>query len=257
MKNSTVQRKIWRFYETGGGEELEDNLVLEYHLKIRLDGEDLVQVVLSPSLIKEFILGFLLTRGLIQGPQDISRLHIADNIASVKRRHKPKGIPGPFRVIDSTGSKNIDPERFYCDTQKPSLDLRVRAAILFSGLRMLSDMPVYKRTGGTHCAILFSVTGKPLVSAEDIGRHNAVDKCIGGGIGKGIDLGKCWLASSGRLPGDMVLKPAIVGIPLIASVSAATSDGIDMGKRTGVSVVGFCRGNRFNCYCYPERIVQD
>jgi FdhD protein len=118
----------------------------------------------------------------------------------------------------------------------------------------LSRMPLYVKTGGTHCAILFSQDGHPLSSAEDIGRHNAVDKTIGGGLMKGVDFSETWLAVSGRLPADMVLKAVIVGIPLIASVSAATSGGIESGERAGVTVVGFVRGGKLNCYCHPQRI---
>jgi len=65
---------------------------------------------------------------------------------------------------------------------------------------------------------------------------------------------KCWLAVSGRLPADRVLKPILLGNPLVASVSAPTSDGIEVGERSGLTVVGFVRGGRLNCYCHPERI---
>jgi FdhD protein len=78
---------------------------------------------------------------------------------------------------------------------------------------------------------------------------------IGSGMKKGIDFGGCWLAVSGRLPADMVIKPALLGIPLVASVSAPTTEGIEMGARAGIAVVGFTRGGRLNAYTYPERIL--
>ena len=116
-------------------------------------------------------------------------------------------------------------------------------------------MPVFKRTGATHCAILFSKDGESLVSAEDLGRHNAVDKVIGGGLMKKVDFGETWLAVSGRLPSDMVLKPAMVGIPLVASVSAPTLGGVKAGEKAGITVIGFTRGGRLNCYSHPERVT--
>jgi FdhD protein len=122
------------------------------------------------------------------------------------------------------------------------------------GVGMLAKMPLYKKTGGTRCAILFSQRGDPLVASEDIGRHNAVDKTVGGGLMKRVAFGECWLAVSVRLPADMVLKPLFLGIPLVASVSAPTSDGIEVGELSGLTVVGFVRGGRLNCYCHPERI---
>ena len=118
-------------------------------------------------------------------------------------------------------------------------------------------MPIFKRTGATHCAILFSKDGEPVISAEDLGRHNSVDKVIGGGLMKRVDFGECWLAVSGRLPADMVLKPALVGIPLVASVSAPTLSGVKAGQRAGITVIGFTRGGRLNCYSHPERVIRD
>jgi len=81
-----------------------------------------------------------------------------------------------------------------------------------------------------------------------------VDKVIGSALIKGTDFSRSWLAVSGRLPADMVLKPALLGIPLVASVSAPTTEGVEMGERSGVTVVGFTRGGRLNCYTYPDRI---
>jgi len=99
-----------------------------------------------------------------------------------------------------------------------SILLQVTVGVLIRGIRMLSEMPVFQRTGGTHSAILFTKDGDPLFSAEDISRHNTVDKVIGGGLKMGTDLRESWLAVSGRLSTDMVLKPMLVGIPIVASV---------------------------------------
>ena len=121
---------------------------------------------------------------------------------------------------------------------------------------MLKKMPVFNRTGGNHCAILFTPQGETVFSAEDLGRHNSVDKVIGGGLRKRIDFNHSWLAVSGRLPKDMVFKAVLAGIPLIASVSAVTFGGAVMGERSGITVVGFGREGRINCYSHPERIIQ-
>lgn len=110
-------------------------------------------------------------------------------------------------------------------------------------------------TGGAHCSILFEASGKVVFSAEDLGRHNSVDKVIGGGMKNGVDLSKCWLAVSGRLPKDMVFKAIVAGIPLIASVSAVTAEGAAIGEKAGITVIGFGREGRINCYSHPHRII--
>ena len=162
-----------------------------------------------------------------------------------------------LEVLETTGSRNIGREQAlrYAENLSESA-LRISSKSLIEGMRMLAEMPLYKKTGATHCdcAILFSQNGDPLVASEDIGRHNAVDKTIGGGLLRRVDFANCWLAVSGRLPADMVVKPLLLGIPIIASVSAPTSDGIEVGERSGLTVIGFVRGGRLNCYSHPERV---
>jgi FdhD protein len=254
--NLAGTKRIHRFFDTGEIEELDDEVVREYHLHMSLDGEAFVEAVVSPSLIEEFVVGFLRTRGFIQGIQDILSMEVEDHRAAVTRGPHLVGTLPVLSLIESTGSRNVPGEGLLPRAGSPrSSDISVTSKVLMEGVRMLSEMPLYKRTGGTHCAILFSSAGNPLASAEDIGRHNAVDKVIGSALMKGLDFGGSWLAVSGRLPADMVLKPALVGIPLVASVSAPTTEGIDMGDRAGVTVVGFTRGGRLNCYTHRERIT--
>ncbi len=256
MPDICIKRQIHRIFSTGEAEELEDEIVKEHRLQIRLDGKDFVQAVLSPNLLEEFVLGFLRTRGLISGLQDVASMEIVGSTASAIRSPRLRQTIPELTLLESTGSRNIDRDSAYrLATQVSPSRLRVSPKVLADGVRALADMPIYRKTGGTHCAILFSPQGEPLSSAEDIGRHNAVDKTIGGGMLKGADFSRCWLAVSGRLPADMVMKAVVVGIPLMASVSAATSDGIESGERFGLTVVGFVRGKKFNCYCHPERLL--
>ena len=113
----------------------------------------------------------------------------------------------------------------------------------------------FRKTGGVHVAALHSPDGQVVALAEDVGRHNAVDKVIGAASTKNMDFTKLFLALSGRLSGDIVLKAARTQIPLIASLSAAISSGIETAKLTKITLVGFVRGKRMNVYTYPERIV--
>lgn len=254
MPDTVIKKSIHRFFESGEVKHLEDEVIAEFRLHLHLDGEPFLQATLSPYLVEEFVIGFLRTRGLIEGIGDVSSLEISGNKAIVVRVPKFNGKVPKLSLLESTGSRNVRPEEVLASRILES-DLRVSARTIIRGLRMLSEMPLYKRTGGTHCSILFNETGDPLASAEDIGRHNAVDKVVGSGLLGGLDFKRSWLAVSGRLPADMVLKPALAGIPIVASVSAPTTEGIEMGESSGVAVVGFTRGGRLNCYSYPARIV--
>ncbi|HEJ83243.1 MAG TPA: formate dehydrogenase accessory sulfurtransferase FdhD [Desulfobacteraceae bacterium] len=256
MPEIIVKKKIKRLFLTGKIEELEDEVIHEYRLQIRIDDEDFVEAVVSPSQLEEFVLGFLLTRGLIDRMEDITSLEISKDMASIWRDPRVKEKVPTATLLESTGSRNLVPGDHSGKIQGIfGSGLKVRLDDLIEGIRMLKKMPVFNRTGGTHCAILFSPSGEALFTAEDLGRHNAVDKVIGGGLINSIDFNRCWLAVSGRLPRDMVFKAVLAGIPLMASVSAVTSEGAVTGEKSGVTVVGFGREGRVNCYSHPDRII--
>ena len=203
MSDTLIKRRIHRIFSTGKAEELDDEIVKEHRLQIRLDGKDFVQAALSPNLLEEFVLGFLRTRGLISGIEDLVSLEIAGTTASAVRNSQSRQTIPELTLLESTGSRNIDRDSAFrlAASISPS-SLRVSSKVVADGVAALAEMPIYKRTGGTHCAILFSDKGEPLFSAEDIGRHNAVDKVVGGALKKGVDFNQSWLAVSGRLPAD-------------------------------------------------------
>jgi FdhD protein len=114
---------------------------------------------------------------------------------------------------------------------------------------------IFKATGGTHIACLGTESGEMLFEAEDIGRHNAVDKVIGKALLGGRDPGDLILCSSGRLSSEIVLKAVRARIPVLVSRSAPTSRSVELAEEFLVTMVGFARGGRMNVYAHPERIA--
>jgi FdhD protein len=106
-----------------------------------------------------------------------------------------------------------------------------------------------------HAAAIYKADGSVVALAEDVGRHNAVDKAIGMAALDGVDFSRCFLALSGRLSGDVVFKAAKVGLPVIGSLAAALSSGIEMAEQANLTLTGFVRGKRMNIYTHAERIV--
>jgi FdhD protein len=114
---------------------------------------------------------------------------------------------------------------------------------------------IFRKTGGVHAAAVYAGNGKVLALAEDVGRHNAVDKVIGIAALANTNFGLCFLALSGRLSADIVLKTGRVGIPIVASLAAGIDSGIALARRTNLTLIGFVRGKRMNIYTFPERIL--
>lgn len=118
----------------------------------------------------------------------------------------------------------------------------------------------FEATGGLHAAALFGAGGALLAVAEDVGRHNALDKLIGrelleGRLGPGRALGRCAVLVSGRASFELVQKSLAAGVPILCAVSAPTSLAVEVAERFGMTLVGFLREGRFNVYCGRERIA--
>jgi len=116
---------------------------------------------------------------------------------------------------------------------------------------------LWKTTGGAHMAALCSNTGEILFIAEDVGRHNTIDKIIGEAYLHGIDISQCFAIISGRLSVAMVSKMAQARLPILVSKAAPIDKGIDLARQIGMTLIGFARDPEMNIYSYPERIELD
>lgn len=258
----------------------DDRVAVEEPLEIRLgyesdEGrvESSVSITMrTPGDDAELATGFLFTEAIIRDASDVAFV-------------KPCGPPAPdsgnvnvLRVELESGV-DVDLERlqrhFYTTSScgvcgKASLEaLRVVGArlqddneIRFSKdiLTALPDklraaQKTFEETGGLHAAAAFNTAGKLLVTHEDIGRHNAVDKVVGTLLSRGLlpasDLG---LIVSGRASFELMQKALMAGMPLLAAVSAPSSLAVDLAHEFNVTLVGFLRGNTFNIYAGEERI---
>jgi len=217
--------------------------------------------------LKELAIGYLLSEGILKSVDEIDEIRFEKGgkcQVQLKLKVDAKkriAIAQPFTrlVLTACGSPDYWPLSKLIDR----LDLRmlplgfeVRAEVVSEAVRRLNTLAeTFRKTGGVHIAALYSAEGELITYAEDVGRHNAVDKVIGVCALKKPDFSRCFLASSGRLTGDVVLKAARMRIPIVASLAAAVDSGVEVAKRTGLTLIGFVRGSRMNVFTFPERIV--
>jgi FdhD protein len=218
-------------------------------------------ILCTPANLKEMAVGHLLSEGILKSTAEIEEITLKENTCTVKLKpdinveDRVKLSRLHTRVIPSTCGSD-SPYQYMGKTPKVTSTLTVNAQVIFDCVNQLNfKAEVFMQTGGVHAAAIYTADGALIAIAEDVGRHNAVDKVIGMAALKRTNFGECFLASTGRLSGDVAFKAAKVGLPIIASLAAALSSGIEMAKAANLTLAGFVRGKRMNIYTCNERIL--
>ncbi len=266
----------------GHAETRADEVAIEEPLEIRLgfstpDGRATRSISITmrtPGHDRELAVGFLYTEGIVQSGADI---------ASVETCGPPAPDSGNHNVIrvDLAPGVEVDLTRlqrhFYTTSScgvcgKTSLDaLRVagaevlevgetrfpRATLIGVPEDLRARQQTFDKTGGLHAAAAFDSKGDIIVTMEDVGRHNAVDKVVGSLLlNNALPAKTLGLMVSGRASFELMQKTLIAGMPLLAAVSAPSSLAVQLAREFNLTLVGFLRGDTFNIYAGKERIEE-
>jgi len=247
---------------------LDDYLVGEEPLEIRIGTRPISVTMRTPGHDLELAAGFLLTEGVINGSDQIVSLRQVTsrgqkrNVVRVDLRAGVKidsaRLRRNFTATSSCGlcgKASIDAVRVR-GIARPNPDLRVSPDVLCLLPEVLrSSQTLFGRTGGPHAAGLFDAMGRLVALREDVGRHNAVDKLIGWALlEKRLPLRESLLLVSGRGSFEIVQKALTAGIPIVACISAPSSLAVQLAWEFGLSLVGFLRGKRFVLYAGEKRL---
>lgn len=266
MTESTRSVDLVRLAD-GRFEHAADRVAVEAALEVRLNGHPFAVIMRTPGADADLVAGFLLSEGVIRSADDVHRLDRPDadgvlNVVLSRSRAEilPDLLEGRRNVAQNSscgmcGRRTL--ESLEIDrpplVEEWHLDPTVLAG-LPAALRRAQH--AFDETGGLHAAGLFDLDGRLQSSAEDVGRHNAVDKLLGRALMAGqLPLSRSALVVSGRSSFEIVQKAFIGAIPLVAAVSAPSSLAIDLAREAGITLCGFVRGEAFNVYAHPERIT--
>ena len=226
-----------------GGRSTEDEPVLlkEHELRIIINDRPVMQLVCTKDMLKELVTGRLYTEGIIDKPDDIGKMYfcryenevniLTDKAIEWEDTVKSDSTCCTGNVTYLRALNGRTPGRLAEAEWKEEwiFDL---AGCFTEGLKL------HNATGATHSCLL-SWKGRIMISCEDIGRHNAIDKAVGYALCQSIPLSECILYTSGRVPKDMVIKVIMAGVPVLASKSAATYDACKLAGEYGLTLI--CR----------------
>jgi FdhD protein len=262
MSSEVEKVPVLKLTETGA-DTIEDIVVRESALTITLNDQEVVTLLCSPSHLEYLAVGFLFSEGLLGSKDEIKSITMDDRRDAVRvetEADKQLANDELFkRFITSGCGKGVS---VYSVAGNRG-HREVESALKISACRLLAlakefqrRSEVYRATGGVHSAAL-SDGGNIILSDDDIGRHNALDKVFGRCLMNDIPTDDRILITSGRVSSEIVLKVVRRNIPMIVSKSAPTDLGVKLADDLGITLVGFARGKRMNVYTHTERIVAD
>ena len=262
--------RVQQLSSSGETRWITDELSAEEPLEIRVDDQPLSVTMRTPGADFDLAVGFLLTEGIIAGADEIGSMRVCPhaetgaelNVVEVTLR-RASALPLPARNFFMTsscgvcGKASIEAVRTRSRFDVGADALQVAPATL-TGLpgRLREAQQMFGRTGGVHAAGIFTGDGELLCAREDVGRHNAFDKVIGWAATRGLlPLTSHIILASGRASFELTQKALMAGIPLLAAGSAPSSLAIDLAAQSGMTLVGFLRGERMNVYTGHQRVV--
>ncbi len=268
---AALRRRVRQLRVPGETRWLTDELSAEEPLEIRVDGVPLSVTMRTPGNDFDLVAGFLVTEGIIPGAAAIAAMRACPHAADAS---------GTYNVVEVTlaapGAVSLPERRFFMTSScgvcgKASIDAVRSVAphdvgedpLVVSG-GLLTSLPgalrtaqrVFARTGGLHAAALFDGEGELLCAREDVGRHNAFDKVIGwAATQRRLPLRSHIILASGRASFELTQKALMAGIPLLAAVSAPSALAVQLAEESGMTLVGFLRGEQLNVYTGHRRVV--
>lgn len=255
----------------GSSATAEDRVASEEPLEIRLHGRSFAVIMRTPGDDLDLTAGFLFAERIVRHLDELDTIEhcrddegTAPNVVNVVLG---AGAAGRLeraleerRAVTANSACGICGRTTIDSLQSDLTPLTGAEHLTAATLVRLPDLlrevqPMFAATGGLHAAGLFDLDGSVVRSAEDVGRHNAVDKVVGQMLLRdGLPAAGHVLFVSGRTSYEILQKAWCAGVPVVASISAPSSLAVDLAQRAGITLIGFVRGHDFNIYAHPERV---
>jgi FdhD protein len=250
-----IMEKLYTF-QKGKLEPFVTEIVREFPLKLMVNGREIATLIASPHDLRFLVAGFLRLQGFVDNVSDFHMLSVCEDFGVANVRIKGE-IPGELRPVLTSGCGTG--VTFNMEIRAPEPNGECRARIfkpdvvfhLMEGLARKAEG--YKCHGGIHSAAVGDADGNLMLYAEDLGRHNTLDRIAGEALLRGVELEGTILVTSGRVSTEMAAKAARLGVSLIASRTSPTDMAVKICRDAEIALIGYARGGKFTVYNGAER----
>jgi len=223
----------------------------EMALALYVNGQELVSILCTPTRLTCLVLGFLYSEGIIKAVNQVVNMRVCKEESLADVRLSGDYVPPTRRVLTSGCGGGTS---FRRETEKVDSDLLVTPLDVLSRMRELQEKAeLFRSCGGVHTSAL-SDARDLLVVAEDIGRHNTLDKIQGECLLTSVSTRDRMLLTTGRISSEMLVKAARLATPIVVSRSTPTARAISLAAELGITLVGYARGSRLSVYSHEERV---
>lgn len=243
--------------------DVDETVAEETPVTLAYNGVSHAVMMASPGDLEDFAIGFSLTEGLIDRADAVTSVAVVRysrgielqvetsvEIASETRRRRLSGRSG----CGICGMEDV--EQVLRALPRVTSDVRIDASAISRAMRELAArQPLNDATGAVHGAGWANAEGAVSLVREDVGRHNALDKLVGALVRASVDPRNGFIVLTSRGSFELVQKAAVLGAPLIATVSAPTGLAVRMADEAGITLAGFARDGRVTVYTHAERVT--
>jgi FdhD protein len=252
---SDKSEKVFFNYRDNHLQPVQTGVVSEYPVQLIVNSREIATLIGSPHDLRFLVAGFLRLQGFVSSLTDFEMFSVCEDFGTANVRIKGE-LPERLKPVLTSGCGTGISFSMPTTLAKPEAGRqdKILAAHIFSLMEELSKKADHYRShGGIHSAAI-GRSGKLLLYAEDLGRHNTFDRIAGEALFKGIELAGTDLVTSGRVSTEMVAKASLMGIKLIASRTSPTDMAVKLCDQADICLVGYVRGGSFNVYSHPEAI---
>ena len=246
----------YRLFKNGKTETIRTHLITESPLSLTVNGKIWLTFMCTPIQLEALAVGFLYNEGIIRDYEEIGALHLCKNKDNVDIwLHHSAELPQKWTHTSGCagGMTSLEPH-VDIEPARRLKDFRLSPEQIPALLNLLDEnQSLYRQTGGVHTSIL-SDGEKSLLSAEDIGRHNTLDKIAGLALMQNIRPEKRILLTTGRISSEMMQKAYKIGATFVISRTAPSSLSFELAEKYGITLIGYAKKHRFNVYTHGERI---